>query len=81
MTLREVEFLACFSGAELDDDCGSRGVSVGCLEREQEVLQAWVGEASHATHFELLGWVDGVARELGGFPLFGRNFPSLSHGC
>ena len=76
----EVEFSACFSGAELDD-WGSRGVSAGRLEREREVLRARAGEASRATRFELLGWADGVARELGGCPPFGRNFPSLSRGC
>ena len=73
--------LTCSAGAELDGCCGSRGVSAGRLEREREVLRARAGEASRAARFELLGGADGVARELGGGPSFGRNFPPLSRGC
>ena len=54
---------------------------MGCLDREREVLRAQAGEASRTAHFELLDWADGVARELGGGPSFGRNFPPLSRGC
>ena len=57
--------LTCSAGAELDGCRGSRGVSAGRLEREQEVLRARAGEASRAARFELLGGADGVARELG----------------
>jgi hypothetical protein len=51
------------------------------------VLQAQVGDASRATHFELPEGAVGVARELGGWPLSPRlslflklNFP-FSRGC
>ena len=66
---------------------GDLGGCSGRLEQEQEVLRAQeaeqVGEASRATCFVLVDWVDadGVARELRGCPFLGRYRPFFSHSC